>query len=522
MAVADLREELNCSICLNVFEDPVMLKCGHNFCSTCITNVLRAQEGSGVYSCPQCRMQFQEQPALQRNIVLRNIIAHFQSTHSKEEPTGILCTYCINFSAPAVKTCINCEASLCEGHVKVHNKSSEHVLIEPTSCLENRKCSMHKKILEYYCCKDSICICVSCRLDGIHKGHQVKTVQDAFEQKRGELKNVLEDLSSQKEEATNKIQTLKDEKDKEMKNAANLHKTILDLFTNIKKKLNTLEKQVLKEVCRQKAETSKSATELIQNLEVNIDKISKKIIKLEKIYSLVDPITFLQDRDDENHSKEEDRKSLEKKTRKEMEYLHEGMIYIQLCKGLCHIVNQVKLDVLQAGSDVVLDDDTAGNSLHISEDFKTVSSTKIPNSYPMILKRFTFNQVLSKNIFSFGQHYWEVETSKEGNWRIGVAYASIDTKKNQSALGNNKKSWCLRRFNDHYSVMHDDNVLSLTHASSCNSFGVYLDYEAGRLAFYELGDPITYLYTFNTTFTEPVHAAFLVSASSLKVMSMTC
>ncbi|XP_018417671.1 PREDICTED: nuclear factor 7, ovary-like [Nanorana parkeri] len=521
MAVADLRDELNCSICLNVYEDPVMLRCGHNFCSTCIGKVLTAQEGSGMYSCPQCRMQFEERPALQRNLVLRNIAERFRSTHAEEEPSGVLCTYCINSLTPAVKTCVNCEASLCEGHVKVHNKSSEHVLIEPTTCLENRKCSKHKKILEYFCYEDSVCICVSCRLDGIHKGHQVEPIEEAFEKKREKWRNVLEELPSQKDEATSRIQTLLSNKDKMIRNAASTKEKVMDMVKEIKKKLDALEERILNEVYKQEEETSNSITKLIQNLEVNIDSISEKITMFEKMYSMADPLRVLQDHGVDRDNEAKDCKVLEKTQRKDdgINDFPERMIYVQLFKSLFNIVNEVRADTLQTDLDLILDEDTAGNNVNISKDLKTLSWAEIQNSLPRTPKRFSINQVLSKNSFSSGQHYWEMETSKTGNWRVGVAYASMDTK-DRSSFGDNKKSWCLRRSNDKYSVLHDKTETGFAQTSSSHNVGVYLDYEDGRLSFYELCGSVRHMHTFHTTFTEPLHAAVLVYKSFVKIMNM--
>ncbi|XP_012891919.1 PREDICTED: tripartite motif-containing protein 65 [Dipodomys ordii] len=46
-----LREKLNCSICLGLYRDPVTLPCGHNFCGDCIRDSWRRCE----QSCPECR-----------------------------------------------------------------------------------------------------------------------------------------------------------------------------------------------------------------------------------------------------------------------------------------------------------------------------------------------------------------------------------------------------------------------------------------------------------------------------------
>ncbi|KAM6100774.1 zinc finger protein RFP-like [Pterocles gutturalis] len=53
MSVEVLRDEVSCSICLELFQDPVSIHCGHSFCQTCIT---RHWEGRTTYfSCPRCR-----------------------------------------------------------------------------------------------------------------------------------------------------------------------------------------------------------------------------------------------------------------------------------------------------------------------------------------------------------------------------------------------------------------------------------------------------------------------------------
>ncbi|XP_068098351.1 E3 ubiquitin/ISG15 ligase TRIM25-like [Hyperolius riggenbachi] len=522
MAFANVSEELNCCICLNVYQDPVLLRCGHNFCSSCIGDVLDAQEGSDLfYSCPQCRTKFAERPALHRNIALRNIAESLQPNIPEQEISGILCNYCINSSAPAVKTCVLCEASLCEGHVKVHNKAAEHVLIEPTTCLENRKCSVHKKILEYYCNEDSVCICVSCRLDGEHKGHQVDSINTGLEKKRQKLKNRLERLSSQKAQAKSHIQMLLDHENKMKKDTACVRKTITTLFMDIKEKLDALERRILHKISLEETLVSKSVSDLIQYLEREVDNFSKKIMKVEKLCSMTDPLNVLQEHGEDSDTITEEHQELEGTTTTGMKHFHQEETFITLLNSLSCIMREVNIDIFaKTDTDIVLDRDTAGNYVNISVDLKTVSWAEQLNNYPGNPARFSRNQVLSKTVFSSGRHYWEVntevETGKIGGWRLGVAYSSID-RKDQIMIGDNKKSWCLRCSGNKLSVVHNNEEISDAAPACRPSFGVYLDYEAGRLSFYELCEPIRHIHTFTTSFTEPLHAAFLVSSSFVKI-----
>ncbi|XP_073409662.1 E3 ubiquitin-protein ligase TRIM62-like [Dendrobates tinctorius] len=79
-----LSAELVCPICLDLYDDPMMLSCGHNFCQECINLALDSPHGSTAFKCPECNAVFLQRPALQRNLKLRNIVQHLQkASHDK-------------------------------------------------------------------------------------------------------------------------------------------------------------------------------------------------------------------------------------------------------------------------------------------------------------------------------------------------------------------------------------------------------------------------------------------------------
>uniref|UniRef100_A0A8C1SA22 Uncharacterized protein n=1 Tax=Cyprinus carpio TaxID=7962 RepID=A0A8C1SA22_CYPCA len=65
-----LTEELQCSICLDVFTDPVTAPCGHNFCKTCLN---KYWDNSQTCNCPCCKETFNQRPDLKINITLREL-----------------------------------------------------------------------------------------------------------------------------------------------------------------------------------------------------------------------------------------------------------------------------------------------------------------------------------------------------------------------------------------------------------------------------------------------------------------
>ncbi|CAI9613778.1 unnamed protein product, partial [Staurois parvus] len=237
MASANLRKLLECSGCLNIYTDPVLLNCGHNYCRSCIDRVLDTQEGAGGYSCPECREEFQERPALHKNIILGNIVEDFLSAQPDQEEPGISCTYCIHALVPAVQICLLCEASLCSNHLKVHSKSQEHVLSDPTTSPEDRKSSLHKKILEYNSTENSESVRVSCCLIAIHKGDQVESMNEISERTK-KMKNILQKLMTKKEEMEKKVQNLQEHQRKVKKTADIEIKRVIDLFLELRRQLD--------------------------------------------------------------------------------------------------------------------------------------------------------------------------------------------------------------------------------------------------------------------------------------------
>uniref|UniRef100_A0A672H9J7 B30.2/SPRY domain-containing protein n=1 Tax=Salarias fasciatus TaxID=181472 RepID=A0A672H9J7_SALFA len=72
--------QLLCSICLEVFTDPVTTPCGHNFCYMCI---IQHWNSKAICDCPLCKKQFRTRPELYINtsfsgVVLRKTEAEMQ------------------------------------------------------------------------------------------------------------------------------------------------------------------------------------------------------------------------------------------------------------------------------------------------------------------------------------------------------------------------------------------------------------------------------------------------------------
>ncbi|XP_044159428.1 zinc-binding protein A33-like [Bufo gargarizans] len=494
---------------------------GHNFCRSCIVSALDAQEAAGVYSCPDCRAEYPERPALEKNRKLGNIVERFVSARPDMEETGIFCTYC-DSPVPAVRTCLQCETSMCHKHLGAHNKSVNHSLIEPTVSFLQRKCSTHNEILKYYCPMDTACICVSCWVVGDHKGHDVELLDLASGKEKDKLRPLIEKLKSEREEAGKRVQRLKDHKTGQGEKSTRLAERVTGLFTDLREKLEDLEIRIQGEISRQKEQVSLSVSDLVRQAELQKDELTKKINQFEGLCIITDPLILLQDLKTCDIS---DRSGDVISDVRDTQCLDEGLVSQILHRGLLSFADNLidlkekrQFPVMEK-SDVLLDIDTAHNNIIISRDLRSASYTAKPQKRPDGPKRFISCQVLGSSSFSSGRHYWEVDVSQAENWIIGVAEESLERKVNgnESYIGYNEKSWGL--IYNSFGVRHNNIFKRLVSDSPVKVVGIYLDYEAGRLSFYQLCDPVRHLHTFTASFSEPLYAAFyLYENSTISIM----
>ncbi|XP_032185982.1 E3 ubiquitin-protein ligase Midline-1 isoform X2 [Mustela erminea] len=161
-----LESELTCPICLELFEDPLLLPCAHSLCFSCAHRILvshcatnESVESITAFQCPTCRhvitLSQRGLDGLKRNVTLQNIIDRFQkaSVSGPNSPSEtrrerafdantmtsaekVLCQFCDQDPAQdAVKTCVTCEVSYCDECLKATHPNKKpftgHRLIEP-------------------------------------------------------------------------------------------------------------------------------------------------------------------------------------------------------------------------------------------------------------------------------------------------------------------------------------------------------------------------------------------------------
>ncbi|XP_040911486.1 NACHT, LRR and PYD domains-containing protein 3-like, partial [Toxotes jaculatrix] len=173
------------------------------------------------------------------------------------------------------------------------------------------------------------------------------------------------------------------------------------------------------------------------------------------------------------------------------------------------------------------DTNTVNRNLKLSDNNRKVTHVEEDQSYPDHPDRFDpWPQLLCSNGLT-GRCYWEVEW--RGGVDISVSYRGIGRKgdRENCLFGWNDQSWSLFCSEGGYCVCHNNRMTPVSSSSSSSSsssvsdrVAVYVDCPAGSLSFYRVSsDSLIHLYTFSTTFTEPLcHGfGFLSSGSSVSL-----
>ncbi|XP_018427286.1 PREDICTED: probable E3 ubiquitin-protein ligase MID2 [Nanorana parkeri] len=444
------------------------------------------------------------------------------STKRKEE--GILCTYCVQTPVAATKTCIHCEASMCEEHLKTHSKSAEHVMVEPTTSIKDMKCPIHDKMIEFCCTKDGACICVSCCIIGDHRGHKVDPLKDALEKRKASLKDILDNLTLEGEENEHKLEKLLKNRGSVQEAASGVNERVTALFRDIKEQLEALQTRATSEVSRQEQQATFRMNDLIQQHETKKDELHKKIESIKELHSVTDPLTVLRGTPHEGIKRMSSRKVSDSEANLAAS-IDENPISLILHMGLQSFAGSVlELKTIRQFSslkktDLSLDINTAHSKIILSGDLKSASYSAASQKYPETPERFKSCQVLSTNIFTSGQHYWEVDVSQASRWILGVACNSIERKipGNESFIGYNNKSWTMF-YQKFLGVSHNNVQSTISTDTAVKSVGIHLDYDSGYISFYQV-NPTRHLHTYTTCFTKPLHAAFYIFENcSLQIM----
>ena len=175
-ALKKVKDQLDCSVCLDTYTDPKLLQCLHVFCRKCLVKlVVRDQQGQLILTCPICR---QDTPVPANGTA--GLQPAFHTNHLLE---------------------IAEELKKATADIPASAEGAERVSTSLTPALNRIKvcCPEHNgREVELYCetCEEALCWkCIA--KGGKHHSHEYEELDKAFEKYKGKMTASLEPIEQQ-------------------------------------------------------------------------------------------------------------------------------------------------------------------------------------------------------------------------------------------------------------------------------------------------------------------------------------
>ncbi|XP_067442086.1 E3 ubiquitin-protein ligase TRIM21-like [Thunnus thynnus] len=514
------KDQFLCSICLDVFTDPVTTSCGHNFCKNCINEHWNMNVPSW---CPICKEVFYTRPKLRVNTFISEMVSQFRqeaqqkaSSSSSEQQAAkpeVLCDVCTGTKLKALKSCLVCLTSYCETHLEPHLTMSglkRHQLMDPVENLEDRMCMKHDKPLELFCKTDQTCVCMLCSvLD--HKTHEFVPLKEEYEGKKAELGRTEAEIQQMIQRRRLKIQKIKESVDLSKEAANREIAEDVQVFKSLIKSVMISLNELIETIEEKQRTTEQQAEDFIKELKQEISELMKRSSEVKQLSRSEDHLHLLQ-----NFSSLKAAPPTKDWTEVSVRPpSYEGTVVRTvtqleetLSKEMKKLFEAELKRVQQYAVDVTLDPDTTNPHLILSDDGKQVNCGDVKKNLPDNPERFSpCISVLGKQSFSSGRFYFEVQVKRKTEWDLGVARESIN-RKGEITLTPQDGYWTIvmRNGNEYKAGNYPSVCLSLKFKPQ--KVGVFVDYEEGLVSFYDV-DAAALIYSFTgCSFTEKLYPYF--------------
>ncbi|KAF3700073.1 Tripartite motif-containing protein 35 Hemopoietic lineage switch protein 5 [Channa argus] len=460
-----LEEELTCTVCYEIFKDPVVLKCSHSFCQLCLQQFWNKKKAKR--ECPICRR-----------------------TCSLTEPTVSLALK--NVADTFVKEQV-CKMATAKTGAKAGETEEEAGIVEVT-------CIIHGEFLKLFCLDDFEVLCCVCHASKKHKGHRACPLDEGAQELKAELndeliplKNNLRRLYEAKQECDDTTVHIKTQA---------TEKQIKEEFEQLTEFLQKEEAARLATVQQEFEEKSELLKKKSESISRDIVTFSNAIIAIGKSMASSNAL-FLQD-----YTNTKKRAQIPQKDPEKL-----SGVLISVAKHVSSLKYHVweKMVELVQYTPITLDPNTAYSWLSLSSDLTSVANRGSLQQLPDNPERFGhFVFVLGSEGFTSGRHAWEVEVGDKADWMLGAVKESIDRKGRVSGCPSGG-FWMISHCEGKYLAMTRPSTL-LHLDEELTRVRVQLDYDSGEVSF---SNPVsmTPIYTFTDFFTEKIYPFFCPGAN---------
>ena len=218
--LANLNEEVSCSVCMVTFTEPKQLPCLHSFCLHCLEGIQRTSGRHDMITCPECRRESQVPGGNLKDLPTNFRINSLLDVLAIREcgSTGVKCGNCDKRRVESFY-CFQCCSFWCDECIIGHNiirankehrvlalkefeyQDIENVLKRPAFC---PRPGHEKKELEFFCKKCQETVCSSCVVTA-HDGHVKVLLEEAANESKLQVMSAIESRKAKVQKMRNKI-----------------------------------------------------------------------------------------------------------------------------------------------------------------------------------------------------------------------------------------------------------------------------------------------------------------------------
>ena len=294
----NLREEVSCSVCSDIFTDPKQLPCLHSFCLHCLKQWHATSHGRDTIRCPKCQAvsrvpESGDLKDLPTSFYLNGLIDVLAIKECKKSP--VRCGNCDKKSSET-SYCFQCCIFYCQECVTAHNimrsnkdhrvlalkdfrdKDYEDVLKRPAFC---HKQGHTKEELNFFCknCETAVCqICVLLE----HGGHTLSSIQEEAERQKIQMKSLVETQRNNLKAKKNIILQLDEDYAKLIQQGKDVKRNVQKLVENLIAVIEAKKQDIFSAVENQTSKSLESLTKRKNKIEEQIAVIESSLEKAEK------------------------------------------------------------------------------------------------------------------------------------------------------------------------------------------------------------------------------------------------
>ena len=260
----NLKEEVSCSVCMQLYREPKQLPCLHIFCLECLNNIARTSARHGKIKCPLCQIEvavpesgtLETLPSCFYLKNLLDILAIKECSTSK-----VTCGNCEKKSEEA-SYCFHCSGFWCNACLDAHNilranrdhrvlvlkdfeeRDFEMVLKRPAFC---QKGLYEKEVLKFYCTVCEIPVCQNC-VTVEHAKHDMEYLEVTARAVKQSMASQLEAAEKEEQTFSNCLRQLEEKSRAIEKHSQFVKKQIQETVKSLILNLERQEQELIKEV----------------------------------------------------------------------------------------------------------------------------------------------------------------------------------------------------------------------------------------------------------------------------------